>query len=52
MKVVYLTMQFESDLSNAGAPDSPNFLKHKALGVGEPVAAVGCANPSGSSERS
>jgi ureidoacrylate peracid hydrolase len=39
MKVVYLTMQFESDLSNAGAPDSPNFLKHKALGVGEPVAA-------------
>lgn len=28
--VVYLTMQFESDLSNAGAPDSPNFLKHKA----------------------
>jgi ureidoacrylate peracid hydrolase len=39
MKVVYLTMQFEPDLSNAGAPDSPNFLKHKALGVGEPVAA-------------
>jgi ureidoacrylate peracid hydrolase len=39
MRVVYLTMQFEPDLSNAGAPDSPNFLKHKALGVGEPVAA-------------
>jgi ureidoacrylate peracid hydrolase len=39
MTVVYLTMQFKPDLSNAGPPDSPNFLKHKALGVGEPVAA-------------
>jgi ureidoacrylate peracid hydrolase len=39
MKVIYLTMQFEPDLSNAGAPDSPNFLKHKLLGVGDVVAA-------------
>jgi ureidoacrylate peracid hydrolase len=39
MAVIYLTMQFEPDLSNAGAPDAPNFLKHKALGVGDVVAA-------------
>ena len=39
MTVIYLTMQFDRDLSNAGAPDSPNFLKHKLLGVGEVVAA-------------
>jgi ureidoacrylate peracid hydrolase len=39
MTVVYLTMQFEPDLSNAGAPDAPNFLKHKPLGIGEVVAA-------------
>ena len=39
MKVIYLTMQFEPDLSNTGAPDSPNFLKHKLLGVGEVIAA-------------
>jgi ureidoacrylate peracid hydrolase len=39
MTVVYLTMQFEPDLSDAGAPDAPNFLKHKPLGVGEVVAA-------------
>jgi ureidoacrylate peracid hydrolase len=35
MTVVYLTMQFEPDLSDAGSPDAPNFLKHKALGVGD-----------------
>jgi ureidoacrylate peracid hydrolase len=39
MLVVYLAMQFEPDLSNAGAPDAPNFLKHKPLGIGEVVAA-------------
>ncbi len=39
MTVIYLTMQFEPDLSNAGAPDSPNFLRHKLLGVGQVVAA-------------
>ena len=37
MIVVYLTMQFEPDLSDAGAPDAPNFLKHKPLGIGEVV---------------
>jgi ureidoacrylate peracid hydrolase len=37
--VVYLTMQFEPDLSDAGAPGAPNFLKHKPLGIGEVVAA-------------
>jgi ureidoacrylate peracid hydrolase len=39
MTVVYLTMQFEPDLSDAGAPNAPNFLKHKRLGFGEVVAA-------------
>ena len=39
MKVIYLTMQFKPDLSNAGTPNSPNFLKHKLLGVGDVVAA-------------
>jgi isochorismatase family protein len=39
MKVIYLTMQFEPDLSDAGPPDSPNFLKHKLLGVGDIVPA-------------
>jgi ureidoacrylate peracid hydrolase len=39
MKVIYLTMQFEPDLSNAGPPHSPNFLKHKLLGVGDVFAA-------------
>jgi ureidoacrylate peracid hydrolase len=39
MTVIYLTMQFEPDLSDAGAPEAPNFLKHKPLGVGEVVAA-------------
>jgi len=39
MKVVYLKMEFESDLSNAGGPDAPNLLKHRALGIGEAVQA-------------
>lgn len=39
MTVVYLAMQFEPDLSNAGAPDAPNFLKHQPLGIGEVVSA-------------
>jgi ureidoacrylate peracid hydrolase len=37
MKIVYLKMAFESDLSNLGGPDAPNRLRHLALGVGEPV---------------
>jgi ureidoacrylate peracid hydrolase len=34
MKVVYLRMQFEPDLSNAGAPDAPNRVRHAIFGVG------------------
>jgi ureidoacrylate peracid hydrolase len=33
--IVYLTMQFSPDLSDAGAPDAPNFVKHVPLGVGD-----------------
>ena len=39
MIVIYLTMQFEPDLSDAGARDAPNFLKHRPLGIGQVVAA-------------
>jgi ureidoacrylate peracid hydrolase len=37
IKVVYLKMAFESDLSNLGGPDAPNRIRHLALGVGRPV---------------
>ena len=37
MKVVYLKMAFRPDLSDAGAPDSPNWIKHRPLRVGESV---------------
>jgi ureidoacrylate peracid hydrolase len=46
MKVVYLKMQFEPDLSNAGSPDAPNRRRHVAFGVGAAVAA-----PDGSESR-
>jgi len=39
MKVVYLKMEFEPDLSNAGGPDAPNRRRHLAFGVGETVSA-------------
>jgi ureidoacrylate peracid hydrolase len=39
MKIVYLKMGFRSDLSDAGAPDAPNWLKHLPLRVGEAVPA-------------
>ena len=39
MKVVYLKMAFRSDLSDAGAPDSPNWLKHLPMQAGESVTA-------------
>lgn len=39
LKVVYLKMGFEGDLSNAGGPDAPNRVRHLAFGVGKPVAA-------------
>ncbi len=37
MKVIYLKMAFESDLSNLGGPDAPNRVRHLAFGVGQPV---------------
>lgn len=40
MKIVYLKMGFRPDLSDAGAPDSPNWLKHAQLkAIGEEVTA-------------
>ena len=45
MTVVYLKMEFEPDLSDAGPSDSPNFLLHQALGAGEAVVAPD-GNPS------
>jgi ureidoacrylate peracid hydrolase len=39
LPVVYLVMQFHPDLSDAGAPDSPNRIKHAPLGLGEEVPA-------------
>lgn len=39
MQAVYLTMQFEPDLSDAGGPDAPNLAIHRRLGLGDPVAA-------------
>ncbi len=35
IKVVYLKMAFESDLSNLGGPDAPNRVRHLAFGVGQ-----------------
>ena len=46
MKVVYLKMAFRSDLSDAGAPDAPNWLKHLPMKAGESVTA-----PDGSQSR-
>ena len=37
--VIYLKMGFRSDLSDAGAPDSPNRIKHQAMHVGEAIPA-------------
>jgi ureidoacrylate peracid hydrolase len=39
IQIVYLKMQFEPDLSDAGGPDAPNLLIHRRLGVGDPVQA-------------
>jgi ureidoacrylate peracid hydrolase len=38
-KVVYLKMEFHPDLSNAGPRESPNWIKHQPLRVGERVTA-------------
>ncbi len=37
--IVYLKMQFEPDLSDAGDAEAPNLIVHRRLGVGEPVRA-------------
>jgi len=37
IKIVYLKMAFRSDLSDLGAPDSPNRLRHLPFGVGKSV---------------
>lgn len=39
IKVIYLKMGFRSDLSDAGPPDSPNWIKHAVMHVGEAVRA-------------
>jgi len=39
MKVIYLKMGFRPDLSDAGPPDSPNWIKHAVMHVGEAVRA-------------
>ena len=35
--VIFLKMGFRADLSDAGAPDSPNRIKHEAMHIGEAV---------------
>lgn len=46
LPVVYVTMQHEPDLSDAGPADGPHWLKHLPLGVGDDVVA-----PDGSAGR-
>ena len=37
IKVIYLKMAYRADLSDLGAPNSPNRMRHLQLGVGQPV---------------
>ncbi len=37
MKVIYLKMGYEPDLSDLGTPDAPNRTRHMFLGVGETI---------------
>jgi ureidoacrylate peracid hydrolase len=39
IEIVYLKMEFEPDLSNAGDKDAPNFVIHRRLGLGDAVQA-------------
>lgn len=39
MRVVYLKMAFKPDLSDAGRPDAPTWLKHLPLGAGDAATA-------------
>ncbi len=46
IQIVYLKMAFKPDLSDAGATDSPNYMRHLQMGVGTIVEA-----PDGSQSR-
>jgi ureidoacrylate peracid hydrolase len=46
VKVIYVKMTFRPDLSDAGAPDSPNYIKHIPMSIGKKVKA-----PDGSESR-
>ena len=46
MTVIYLKMEFDGDLSDAGGTDAPNYLKHLPLNIGKVVKA-----PDGSDSR-
>jgi ureidoacrylate peracid hydrolase len=46
IKVVYLKMGFQPDLSDAGSAESPNRVRHLRLGVGQPS-----RSPSGAASR-
>jgi ureidoacrylate peracid hydrolase len=37
LKIIYLKMGFRPDLSDLGAPDSPNRMRHMRMGVGKTV---------------
>jgi ureidoacrylate peracid hydrolase len=39
IKVVYLKMGFRPNLSDAGAIDSPNYVRHRSLGLGDAMKA-------------
>ena len=39
LKVVYLKMGYRPDLSDLGSPDSPNWIKHSPMRVGETIPA-------------
>lgn len=39
IQIVYLKMEFEPDLSDAGSSDAPNFVNHRRLGAGDVVQA-------------
>lgn len=39
IKIIYLKMAYRSDLSDLGAPDSPNRVRHLQMGVGNSVRA-------------
>jgi ureidoacrylate peracid hydrolase len=46
MQVIYLKMGFKTDLSDAGPPNSPNYVRHQRMSVGTHVRA-----PDGSESR-